>query len=213
MSSRAPSSTLSQQLRHASLRFPMKGVADQPDLQCRGMTSARGGRLNLWCWIHLACSRFLVKVHAHRHYPRQCLSRPQVFYGVGFLFCFPPWASPGLALALGLAFALTLDNPYREAAAATCVGSCRPAWYCWASEWIWRQCCEWATWPLVRGRDHLRHLHLGYSAREALEINPETSLLISAGTAICGGSAIAAVGRRWTRTAARCPSPWARCSC
>ena len=44
------------------------------------------------------------------------ISRPLALgiYAAGILFCFTPWASPGVALALGLAFALLLDNPYRE---------------------------------------------------------------------------------------------------
>ena len=33
---------------------------------------------------------------------------------LGILFCLTPWATPGLALGLGLVFALTLDNPYRS---------------------------------------------------------------------------------------------------
>ena len=111
------------------------------------------------------------------------------------MFCCTPWSSPGVALALGLAFALTLENPYREK----------------GSRYV-RMLLQTSVVLLGFGMDIAAvfrvGMHglvfaaltifatftLGYWLARLLEINRKTSLLISAGTAICGGSAIAAVG-------------------
>lgn len=116
-------------------------------------------------------------------------------YAVGMAFCFTPWSSPGVALALGLVFALTLDNPYREK----------------GNRYV-RLLLQTSVVLLGFGMDLASvfrvGLHglvfaaltifatftLGYWLARLLDINRKTSLLISAGTAICGGSAIAAVG-------------------
>ncbi|HEV2110949.1 MAG TPA: putative sulfate exporter family transporter [Gammaproteobacteria bacterium] len=116
-------------------------------------------------------------------------------YAGGIAFCLTPWSSPGVALALGLAFALILDNPYRE----------RGGRYV-------RLLLQTSVVLLGFGMDlgsvFRVGLHglafaaatifatftLGYWLARLLDINRRTSLLISAGTAICGGSAIAAVG-------------------
>lgn len=116
-------------------------------------------------------------------------------YALGIAFSFTPWSSPGVALALGLAFALTLDNPYRES----------------GSRYV-RMLLQTSVVLLGFGMDIAAvfrvGMHglvfaaltifatftLGYWLARLLDINRKTSLLISAGTAICGGSAIAAVG-------------------
>ena len=116
-------------------------------------------------------------------------------YAAGIAFSFTPWSSPGVALALGLAFALTLDNPYRER----------------GSRYV-RMLLQTSVVLLGFGMDIAAvfrvGMHglvfaaltifatftLGYWLARLLDINRKTSLLISAGTAICGGSAIAAVG-------------------
>jgi uncharacterized integral membrane protein (TIGR00698 family) len=116
-------------------------------------------------------------------------------YALGIAFSCTPWSSPGVALALGLVFALTLDNPYREK----------------GSRYV-RLLLQTSVVLLGFGMDLASvfrvGLHgivfaaltifatftLGYWLARLLDINRKTSLLISAGTAICGGSAIAAVG-------------------
>ncbi|HEV2331672.1 MAG TPA: putative sulfate exporter family transporter [Gammaproteobacteria bacterium] len=103
--------------------------------------------------------------------------------------------SPGIALALGLVFALTLENPYREQ----------------GGRYV-RLLLQVSVVLLGFGIDLVSvfrvGLHgivfaaltlfttftLGYWLARLLDIERKTSLLISAGTAICGGSAIAAVG-------------------
>jgi len=111
-------------------------------------------------------------------------------------FCLTPWASPPIALALGLAIALTIGQP------------------------LPRQTTSRATKLLLQasvvglgfaanlhtiidaGRDGILFtiatiagtLILGYLLGRAMKIERTTAHLISSGTAICGGSAIAAVG-------------------
>jgi uncharacterized integral membrane protein (TIGR00698 family) len=116
-------------------------------------------------------------------------------YAAGILFCLTPWASPGIALALGLAFALVTDNPYREA------GTRYVKWLLQASVVLLGFGVDLAAVLRVGGQGLLfaaitiaGTFALGYALARLLGINLKTSLLISAGTAICGGSAIAAVG-------------------
>jgi uncharacterized integral membrane protein (TIGR00698 family) len=116
-------------------------------------------------------------------------------YALGLFFSLSPWAQPGVALALGLVFALALDNPYREH----------------GGRYV-RLLLQTSVVLLGFGMDLAAvfrvGLHgllfaaltifatftLGYWLARLLDINRRISLLISAGTAICGGSAIAAVG-------------------
>ncbi|HLW74091.1 MAG TPA: putative sulfate exporter family transporter [Gammaproteobacteria bacterium] len=116
-------------------------------------------------------------------------------YAAGILFCLTPWSSPGLALAFGLAFALSLDNPYRER------GGRYVRWLLQASvvllgfgvdlPAVWRIGSHGALFAAVT---IFATFTLGYWLARLFDIDRRTSLLISAGTAICGGSAIAAIG-------------------
>ncbi|HEV2321646.1 MAG TPA: putative sulfate exporter family transporter [Gammaproteobacteria bacterium] len=116
-------------------------------------------------------------------------------YALGSAFCCTPWASPGVALALGLVFALTLENPYRERggryvrillqASVVLLGfgiDLGSVFRVGLHGIVFAALTLFATFTL------------GYWLARLLDINRKTSLLISAGTAICGGSAIAAVG-------------------
>jgi uncharacterized integral membrane protein (TIGR00698 family) len=111
------------------------------------------------------------------------------------LFALTPFASPGLALAAGLALTLTLGNPW-------------PA----ATKRLSRPLLQASVVLLGFGTNLLavlvaaRHglliaaatialtFLLGAWLRRVLWIESKTAMLLSAGTAICGGSAIAAVG-------------------
>ncbi len=110
------------------------------------------------------------------------------------LFCLSPWASPPIALALGMVLALTIGTPWRKTAHKTAK--------------IMLQICV-----VLLGFTMNLHTVLAAGAQGALmaaasisvtflagwllgrwlKIDPQTSWLISSGTAICGGSAIAAV--------------------
>lgn len=116
-------------------------------------------------------------------------------YAIGILFCFTPWGSPGLALGLGLAFALLTDNPYRES------GARYVKWLLQGSVVLLGFAVDLGAVLRVGAHGLLfaaisifATFTLGYWLARLLDINRKTSLLISAGTAICGGSAIAAVG-------------------
>ncbi len=113
---------------------------------------------------------------------------------LAILFCLSPWASPPIALALGMALALTIGTPWRKTAHKTAK--------------IMLQICV-----VLLGFTMNLHTVLAAGAQGALmaaasisvtflagwllgrwlKIDPQTSWLISSGTAICGGSAIAAV--------------------
>lgn len=110
-------------------------------------------------------------------------------------WCLTPWGSPSIALALGVAFALLLENPF-------------PAQSKRVSGLLLKFCVV----LLGFGMDLLTVLKAGADGAvfaavaiavtlilgtwlgDRLGIARRTSALISCGTAICGGSAIAAVG-------------------
>ena len=119
----------------------------------------------------------------------------QALFAAAAALCLTPWASPGSALALGMALALTLGNPFVDISRQT-------------SKWLLQACVVALGFGmdlavvLDAGRRGMLlaagsiagTLLLGYLAGRFLKIGAKTSALITAGTAICGGSAIAAVG-------------------
>ncbi len=110
-------------------------------------------------------------------------------------FCLTPWASPPVALTLGAALALTHENPFARLGKALsgrllqiCVvllgfGMDLPV--------VLKAGANGAGFAALT---IAATLALGWWLGRMLGILPKTSALISAGTAICGGSAIAAVG-------------------
>lgn len=110
-------------------------------------------------------------------------------------FCLTPWATPGLALALGMLLALTAGNPWLRQS--------RPA-----AKWLLQASVVLLGFGMNLGavaRAGERGLGLalvtiagtfilGAVLARGLRVPSRVSALISAGTAICGGSAIAAVG-------------------
>ena len=119
----------------------------------------------------------------------------QGVYAAAAAYCLTPWSSPGIALALGLVFALAFDNPWRERggryvrlllqASVVLLGFGMDLG---AVFWVGLHGLVFAAATIFAT------FTLGYWLARLLDINRRTSLLISAGTAICGGSAIAAVG-------------------
>ena len=131
--------------------------------------------------------------------PSQNTVRPfwaaRLAFVVALAFCLTPWASPPFALALGLMLALTLGNPY-------------PTLSRHAAKWLLQGCVVLLGFGMnlavvlkagangagfAAGSIGFTFV-LGWWLRGRLGIGAKTSALISAGTAICGGSAIAAVG-------------------
>jgi uncharacterized integral membrane protein (TIGR00698 family) len=111
------------------------------------------------------------------------------------LFCLTPWASPPIALALGLALALTIGHPFAARTPkitklllqASVVGL-------GFGMNLEKVIAAGRTGILFTIATITGTLLLGYAIGRMLNIDRSTAHLISSGTAICGGSAIAAVG-------------------
>lgn len=110
------------------------------------------------------------------------------------IFCLTPLGSPPVALALGLALAFTIGNPFPELAG-------KPTKYLLQISVVLLGFGMNLRAVYDAGKDGILFtiatifgtLVLGYFVGKLLKINEKTSALISTGTAICGGSAIAAV--------------------
>jgi uncharacterized integral membrane protein (TIGR00698 family) len=120
--------------------------------------------------------------------------RQKVAFFIFIIACLTPYVSPPIALALGLFTALRIGNPYSRA----------------VGKWT-RILLQFSVVLLgfgmnlgnvvKAGKDGILFtiatifgtLILGWLLGKLLKINDKTSALISSGTAICGGSAIAAV--------------------
>jgi uncharacterized integral membrane protein (TIGR00698 family) len=119
----------------------------------------------------------------------------QLLFGVALLICVSPLGSAPLALLLGLVMALVIGNPFLA-----------------QSRRVTSKLLQWSVIGLgfgmnahaaaQAGREGILFtvasitgtLTLGYFLGRWLKLSPKTSHLIASGTAICGGSAIAAVG-------------------
>lgn len=119
---------------------------------------------------------------------------PQVIFLAGLLFCVTPFASPPLALALGLVMALTTGHPFRQF-------NGRVIKYLLQISVVGlgfglnfgEVMSAGRTGILFTVVSILGTLIVGYVIGTWMSINRKTSYLISTGTAICGGSAIAAM--------------------
>lgn len=111
------------------------------------------------------------------------------------IFCLSPFGSPAVALALGLILAFTLGNPFPDL-------SGKPAKYLLQVSVALLGFGMNLTAVYQAGRSGIFFIIgvvfgaiiLGYLFGKALGIPSKIRTLISSGTAICGGSAIAAVG-------------------
>ncbi|WP_319805303.1 YeiH family protein [Hymenobacter latericus] len=141
------------------------------------------------------CSSHLSFWHRPLRLRQWFITPQQLVFGLALLLCLSPWGSAPLALALGLAVALLAGNPF-------------PAF----SKRYTSKLLQWSVVGLGFGMNAhaawqagqegllftvasiLSTLVLGYLVGRWLGIARNTSHLIASGTAICGGSAIAAVG-------------------
>lgn len=111
------------------------------------------------------------------------------------IFCLSPWGSPPVALALGLALAFTIGNPFPQLegkftkyllqASVVLLG------FGMDLGSVYRAGKQGILFTIAT---ICGTLLLGYFVGKLLGVASRTSTLISAGTAICGGSAIGAVG-------------------
>lgn len=110
------------------------------------------------------------------------------------LFCFTPWGTPPLALALGLAMALTLGHPYKT-------HNSKAVKYLLQASVIGLGFGMNFGEVVNAGRSGVAFtaisiavtLTAGLLLGSLLKVKRNTSCLIASGTAICGGSAIAAM--------------------
>ena len=114
---------------------------------------------------------------------------------IGAALSLTPWASPGLALGLGMVLALAHENPYqkmgRKAAKPLLQFSVVLLGFGMNLMLLLQAGLQGL---LFAAGTILATFGLGWVFARWLRIQRITSTLISAGTAICGGSAIAAVG-------------------
>ena len=120
--------------------------------------------------------------------------RTALFFAA-LIFCVTPWASPPIALALGLALALTIGNPFagRTSKATKLLLQASVVGLGFGMN-LQKVLEAGRTGILFTIATIAGTLALGYAAGRAMRVERTTSHLISSGTAICGGSAIAAVG-------------------
>lgn len=111
------------------------------------------------------------------------------------VFCLTPWCSPPIALTLGLALALTIGHPFPQ-------HTSKPTRYLLQASVVGLGFGMNLQKVFAAGRAGILFtiativgtLALGALLGRAMGISAGTAHLISSGTAICGGSAIAAVG-------------------
>jgi uncharacterized integral membrane protein (TIGR00698 family) len=119
----------------------------------------------------------------------------KILFTLGLFFCLTPWASPPLALLAGLVFGAIATHPYKD-----------------ESRKLSKVLLQSAVVGLGFGMNLQEVLHAGASGflytalgigfammvgtllGKWIRVQPRPAFLISTGTAICGGSAIAAVG-------------------
>lgn len=116
-----------------------------------------------------------------------------VLFFAGIAFCLTPWASPPLALALGLVLALTVGTPYKTGKATKLLLQISVVGLGFGMN-LARVVAAGRTGIVFTIATIVGTLLLGYLLGRAMNISRGTAHLISSGTAICGGSAIAAVG-------------------
>lgn len=109
------------------------------------------------------------------------------------LFCLTPWCSPPVALALGLAFALTVGSPFRTSKATKLLLQASVVGLGFGMH-LGKVVEAGRAGLLFTLATIVGTLIAGYLLGRAMRVSTGTAHLISSGTAICGGSAIAAVG-------------------
>ncbi|MCC6240366.1 MAG: putative sulfate exporter family transporter [Phycisphaerales bacterium] len=113
----------------------------------------------------------------------------------GLLACLTPWVSPAIALAAGMVLAIAIGNPFRKRtgriAKYLLQASVVLLGFGMNLPIILRVGMEGAIFAAIT---IAITFFLGFVIARLLRIDGTAATLISAGTAICGGSAIAAVG-------------------
>lgn len=109
------------------------------------------------------------------------------------LFCLTPWCSPPIALALGLALALTLGSPWKTSRQTKLLLQVSVVGLGFGMN-LGKVVEAGRAGILFTIATIAGTLLVGWLLGRAMRVGTGTAHLISSGTAICGGSAIAAVG-------------------
>lgn len=121
-------------------------------------------------------------------------NRRVVVFIVALLFCFTPLVSPALALLLGILIAQFVGHPYlhlnHRVTHSLLQMSVVGLGFGMNAQEAWNAGKEGLMFTVF---SILITLIFGFFLGKMLKVNVKTSYLISAGTAICGGSAIAAI--------------------
>ncbi|MFI5263171.1 MAG: YeiH family protein [Candidatus Kapaibacterium sp.] len=126
--------------------------------------------------------------------PVSALVQKLIFF-LALAFCLTPYASPPIALALGLLIALTLGHPFQKYNSKATKILLQVSVVGLGFGMNFGNVLEAGqSGILFTIATIFGTLTLGYFIGRWLKIDRKTSHLISSGTAICGGSAIAAVG-------------------
>ncbi len=119
---------------------------------------------------------------------------PQIIFIAGLFFCLTPWASPPLALALGLVIAFTVGHPFKQFNGRVIKYLLQVSVIGLGFGLNFGEVVNAGkTGVLFTIVSILGTLIVGYLIGQWMSINKKTSYLIATGTAICGGSAIAAI--------------------
>ncbi len=145
--------------------------------------------------MRLKKENLLVKDHAAKVAFKQSNALQQLVFILALLFCLSPFASPPIALARGLLIALTSGHPFqRYNSKATKILLQVSVVGLGFGINLGQVIKAGRTGLLFTVASITGTLLIGFFIGRLLGINAKTSHLISSGTAICGGSAIAAVG-------------------
>lgn len=118
----------------------------------------------------------------------------QIIFLIGLVFCFTPFASPPTALAVGLIIALTMHHPFKEFNHRAIKYLLEISVIGLGFSLNFGEVIKAGKMGvLVTVVSIAGTLIVGWLIGKCLSINKKISYLISAGTAICGGSAIAAI--------------------
>ena len=119
----------------------------------------------------------------------------KIFFWLLAAFALTPWSSPALSLLLGIAFAITIGNPYPKQSKIASKYSLQAAvvglGFGLDFNTVIRVGAHGFFVTLITISSTLA---VGMFIAKLLKVERKAGMLISVGTAICGGSAIAAVG-------------------
>ena len=127
--------------------------------------------------------------------PARRAALARILLVAGAAFCLTPWGSPPLALALGAVLAMTVENPHpgHSRVAARYLLQISVVLLGFSMD-LRKVLAAGASGMLFAAATIAATLALGWATARWLSVERTTSILIASGTAICGGSAIAAVG-------------------